>query len=535
MIIYHVASFYQALTCSVHSKQYPNDKKILFVAESIKVALLNPSILENIFDKVVYVDMNFGLANIDTCQEKVIEYFDAIFSKYEIKCDKNLKIFAAGAHFNFGLYLTYKQIPFYFMEDACGLISNDKHLRNINKARAVHPLLEENGLYDASHPCIQGIVCNVNEQEPGYKRNNLIHFDTLENLSKLEQAERMEILKVFTDVDVLSIPDNAVVMLSQHYANLNMMSYERQALLYGLIFDYYLCGRNILIKKHPYDFMAYESIYPKTTQIKQRFPSEFLPFISDKPLKMIATISSTGIRSLKSVAQEHLELDFEFEQFFEPIHKIYFTLEMLRRQENVKKIYTIGVNRPMIENMCKFGFTDPLDIQIVQVSDLSDIEPNSVVIVDRIDETIFESLDIEVIASYFTEECLAREIFFINSNKEYAFHKADDESVWNNIIPIEIEKHNRDEDRDYELYNDFETETFYVYTKSKEIRKMAVEFEKSKMLDNLKIEMRTGGFETPEQLRISVLEGILDATEQRLLHYIKKCKTLEKELEGVRK
>ena len=32
MIIYHVASFYQALTCSVHSKQYKNDKKILLYA-----------------------------------------------------------------------------------------------------------------------------------------------------------------------------------------------------------------------------------------------------------------------------------------------------------------------------------------------------------------------------------------------------------------------------------------------------------------------------------------------------------------------
>lgn len=535
MIIYHVASFYQALTCSVHSKQYKNDKKILFVAESIKVALLHPNILKNIFDEVIYVDMNQGLSDLATCKENVISYYDEIFAKYKIECNENLKIFAAGAHFNFGLYLTFKQIPFYFMEDACGLISNDNHLRNINKARLVHPLLEENGLYDASNPCILGVVCNAYEQEPGYKRDDLIHFDTLDSLSKLDTAERNEILKVFTDVEILSIPDNAVVMLSQHYANLNMMSYERQALLYGLIFDYYLRGRNILIKKHPYDFMSYDSIYPNTTQIKQRFPSEFLPFISDKPLKMVATISSTGIKSLKSVAEEYLELNFDFEQFFEPIHKIYFVLEMLRKQPEVKKVYTLGVNIPMIENMCRFGFSTPYELQLIPVSELSEIEPNSVLIVDRLDETMFESWDIEVIATYFTEECLAKEIFFINSNKDYVFHKASDETVWNNVIPIAINKHNKDENRDFDLYNDFETETFYLYTKNKEIRKMAIEFEHSRMLDNLQIEVRSEGFETQEQLRISVLEGILDATEYRLLHYINKCNKLEKELGNLRK
>lgn len=534
MIIYHVASFYQALTCCVHSKQYKEHRKILLVGESIKVALLRPSILEDIFDEVIYIDMNYGLARLDTCEEEVIAYFDNIFANHEIECDENTKIFAAGAHFNFGLYLTFKQIPFYFMEDACGIISNYKHLININKARLIHPLLEENGLYDASNTCIQGVVCNAQEQESGYEREDIIHFDTLSSLFGLSISERNEIMRIFMDIDEISIPDNSVIVLSQHYANLNMMSYERQALLYGLVFDYYLKGRNILIKKHPYDFMPYEIIYPKVRHIKERFPSEFLPLIFDKDPEMVVTISSTGIKSLKSVVKEHMEFDFDFEQHFDPIHKVYFALEILLKQGNVNKIYTVGINEAMIENMCKYTF-NLADVQVVSVSDISEIEEDGIVFVDRTKGSCIEDLDIERVAEYFSDVCPAKQIFYMNSDRNYVFHKAEDETVWSNIVPIVITKENKNMNRDYELYNDFEAETFYLYTKNEEIRRMALELNEKKELDNLQIEVRAKGFESKEQLRISVLEGILEATEQRLNHYIKRCSELEQEINTIRK
>ena len=211
-----------------------------------------------------------------------------------------------------------------------------------------------------------------------------MHFDTLKKLSNLDKAEIKRILQIFTEIDQLVIPENTVVMLTQHYANLNMMSYERQALLYGLVFDYFLKDKNILLKKHPYDFMAYDVIYPRTEQIEQRFPSEFLPFIFNQAPEMIATISSTGIKSLKSVASECMEFDFEFEEFFEPIHKAYFTLEMIVKQGTIEKLYTVGVNIAMLQNMCRYSFDKTVNIQMIPLETAEELEKDSVVIIDRI-------------------------------------------------------------------------------------------------------------------------------------------------------
>lgn len=535
MTIYHAVSFYQLLTCIVHSRQKADEQKILILGKNILSALNDIRELESLFEKCIYIDINFGLTEEQNCKEALSNYFTDIFNENNIVIDEETEIYVGGAQFNFGLYLTFNQIPFYFMEEACGLISQNEHIKKIDNDRACYSILEEHGLYDGSNPCINGIVCNTKEQEPGFIKDNLIHFDTLKELSNFDEVELKKILRIFTEIEQIVIPEHAVIMLTQHYANLNMMSYERQALLYGLVFDYFLTGKNILLKKHPYDFMAYDSIYPKIQQIKERFPSEFLPFVFNHTPEMIATISSTGIKSLRSVAAECMEFDFEFEEFFEPIHKAYFALEMIVRLGSVKEIYTVGVNTAMLENMCKHSLRGADDIQIMPIEELEELKKDSILIIDRIEKSVFDDWNIEEIAEYITEKCPAKAIFFLNSNKDYVFHKSKDETVWNHVIPIEIEKKNLNEMRDFELYNDFEKETLYLFTENKEMRRMAMEFEQERTLDNLQIEVRTGGFSTPEQLRISVMEGIVDATERRLQHYIKKCDELEKEIEQLRK
>ena len=189
----------------------------------------------------------------------------------------------------------------------------------------------------------------------------------------------------------------------------------------------------------------------------------------------------------------------------------------------------------MLENMLKYTFSIKREIEVINVSSLDDLESGATVFVDRIENCCFAEWDIEDIAKYFSDECKATQIFFMNTNKDYLFHKYNDVTVWNNVVPIIIDKCNKNTSRDTYIYNDFETETFYLLTQNKELRKMAIDFNEKMDLDNMQMEVRTNGFETAEQLKISVLEGILDATEQRLLHYIDKCNNLEEELNKLRK
>lgn len=362
----------------------------------------------------------------------------------------------------------------------------------------------------------------------------MIHFDTLQQMKELDVRTIQNIMKIFGTVEKLVVPQNCVVFLSQHYANLNMMSYERQALLYGLVFDYFLSDKNILIKKHPADFMAYEAIYPKVQVIKESFLSEFIPFIMSPIPRMVGTISSTGINALRSVFEESIEFDFDFEEVFESIHKIYFAVVFSLTIGKTKTVSYIGLNTKVLDNLCRYAIGNGFGVALKMIDSLSDIEAESVLLVDRMEEELFTGMSREEIAEYFVRKCPAKNIVFINSNKDYLFYSPKYKSFSENIVPIVIKKKNLGLNRDYEMYDDFTDETIYVLSKEERARQMAINFHHSKQLDNLKVELQVDGFETEEQMKISVLQGMLEATEQRLLYYMKICKEQE-ELLKIRK
>lgn len=534
LIIYHAISFYQTLVCVVHSCIQEESEKVLLFTTSIKENV-DTRELEKFFSKVIYINIREGFEDRSKYQELVINYFDSILEKNEIVIDENTMIYSGGSHYNFGTYLSIKQFPFYYIEEACGLLSDAEHVRNIDRNnRAEVDIIDELGLYDATSQYIVGIICNVNEQRDGYMNPKMIHFDTLQQMKELDVRTIQNIMKIFGTVEKLVVPQNCVVFLSQHYANLNMMSYERQALLYGLVFDYFLSDKNILIKKHPADFMAYEAIYPKVQVIKESFLSEFIPFIMSPIPRMVGTISSTGINALRSVFEESIEFDFDFEEVFESIHKIYFAVVFSLTIGKTKTVSYIGLNTKVLDNLCRYAIGNGFGVALKMIHSLSDIEAESVLLVDRMEEELFTGMSREEIAEYFVRKCPAKNIVFINSNKDYLFYSPKYKSFSENIVPIVIKKKNLGLNRDYEMYDDFTDETIYVLSKEERARQMAINFHHSKQLDNLKVELQVDGFETEEQMKISVLQGMLEATEQRLLYYMKICKEQE-ELLKIRK
>ena len=67
------------------------------------------------------------------------------------------------------------------------------------------------------------------------------------------------------------------ILLTQHFANLNMMSEEEQIRSYKLLRINVLQDVPLIIKKHPDDFLNYRKIFPDAECIKEIFPAELLP------------------------------------------------------------------------------------------------------------------------------------------------------------------------------------------------------------------------------------------------------------------
>ena len=525
MTIYHSISYYQTLVCLVHSCKNTDDKKVILISGSIEKSL-DVKWLKKFFDEVVFIDIRVGFVPVDTettiIDEDILqEYFDGIFKSIHVEIDDDTKFYAGGCHYNFGVYLSVKQFPFYYIEEACGLLSNPDHVRNIDRNnRKEIDLVDGLGLYDATAQNIVGIICNANEQFENYENPKMVHFDTSKELLSLDEESIKGIMRVYGDVEKKSIPSNSVVVLSQHYANLNMMTYDEQAELYGLFFDYFLEGKHILVKRHPADNMAYSAMFDNVDVIKERFLSEFIPVVMEPLPTMIATISSTGIKPLRSVSESCLELDFDFEKRPEVLHRTYMALKLIADLALNFDVFYYRINKSMMKNLCEYS--DPMlrDLNLVEVSSLDEVNENSILIVDNLPDEAYKERNIEEIADYFVNECSAKAIIFINSDSKYIFHKSLDGARWENIVPININISYNAPFEGAGLHKYCKNEQFYVYSKDKEVLRMASEFKNSKELKHSKLVINTEGYDSEAKLKIAILQGMLEASENRLAYYM---------------
>ena len=74
MVIYHAVSFYQLLTCVVHSCTQKDKNKVMVLGANVERMLHSSQQLRKFFDKVIYIDINRGFQNPDTVKEEVTKY-----------------------------------------------------------------------------------------------------------------------------------------------------------------------------------------------------------------------------------------------------------------------------------------------------------------------------------------------------------------------------------------------------------------------------------------------------------------------------
>lgn len=508
MVVFHAASSYQTLESIVYSLKIV-DKKVFLYTKAIEHQL-NVSKLEDFFDVVKAVEIRKGFSDLNNHANIISEYYMKVFGSLNIDLNDVNDFFVGGAHYNFGVFLVLNNFPFYFMEDACGLLSEYKHIMELDaKSRPEVDLIYSYGLYDGTASNIKEIICNVNEQQSGFHRDKMKHFDVVKELYGQSQDCMFSILEVFgyEHLQKIIFKNNSVLVLSQHYANLNMMTYEQQYLLYGILFDYFLDGKDIWVKKHPSDIFAYDMVYPFVNEIKEKFLSEFVPLLIEPMPNEIATISSTGINSLRSLVPDIVEFDFEFEKQYEYVHKMYVTLNYLSKKNMPIKLKSVGINIKLIENLCKYsGIHKKL---------FSAEEALETLLVGEVSEEEF--------VNFFNKNKENFNIFFI-SGKLLSFCKELYPDLYEKLSVIEIEKQNLNINRDIEIYNDFMSE--YVYFIDGETNMV---YKDERELKNLEMKVKAESL-SEENKEIAVLKGILESTENRLNYYIKKCRQLEEKL-----
>ncbi len=508
MLLFHAVSAYQLLMLTEYKiKYFTQDEAVLLLPDSLIQKFPQYDNLRKYFKDILLYEISKPKDRNISIKEATRGYFDAVFKQRGYDIAGFEEIFVGCAHYYFGIYLASNDIPFVFFEDASGMLSRPEILIEMEEK---YPIKREYnmqyGLYDGTCPCIRKVVCNKNAQckEVG----DVEHFDVVEELLVLSETDREWIKKFFTDIDVLEIKQNAVLFLTQHFANLQILSFEQQILIYQTVFDYFFEGREVVIKPHPNDIMYYGKLFPQYKIIREVFPSEFLPIMFTNKPDVIATISSTAINNLYRYFPKSFCLGTRYEKDFIYTHRYFTAISLIQQMKFSKgQICEIGTNEKM------FGaFLNMISEETV--ADLTNAGNAHCYIVDDIECSNKETRESIIDRMEQLEEQSA--MIFINSRMDYCFYDFFHKALWNHIVPVCIKKEKL---RNEEFYADVDQEIIYVYSKSREIRDMAENYRMKKNLSNMGMDIEVTPLSLEEQ-RIKVLEGQLEATEKRLLYYI---------------
>ena len=367
-----------------------------------------------------------------------------------------------------------------------------------------------------------------------------------------EPPERMqkEVRGVF-DVPELEGEADAVLLLTQQFANLGQLSLEGQISIYRHLFDYYLRGRKVLIKPHPDDILYYDRLFPEAEIIRERFPSELLPLAFRELPGTVCTVSSTGINLIRREFSEEIVFHAEYERTYR-YDALYDMALRLAGDIGAKEIRTLGVNQAQLQNLescCRErrgkllivewkGAASPGKKEGDPSEENAALPEKKALYLcgDRAEETAVRELMESV--------CIRREekvqgILFLNEEGRYPIYAPGRKEEFLRMLPIGVRKESRKEADAAVIWAGMEEErekwdhTMYFYSEKEEVRKMVSEFEAEEELRHEGAEITVGKL-SDEQIRIRMLEGILAATERRLLEYIESEKELRRELEELR-
>lgn len=522
MVLYHAVSTFQLLEMIIHKiKFHKNDKAAVLFSTDITERFPDYETRFNkIFDKI-YVYQNSDANKLlyqknGIHENEFILYFEDLISDTDIENFED--VFSSCNHAGFGAYLILKKIPFHFFEDAAGALSHvdgvREHVKKLDAVRA--HFLEINGLYDGKTELVKKRWYNFKANPQVEKLDYDIDFDLAKELREMNDSDREIIVGLFISHKI-SCDVNSVVILTEHLYNLGFLTWAEQKYMYCLFVDYFLKDTSLVFKVHPDDLMYYKMIFPTAQVIREKFPSELLPYIYENKPKAIATVSSTSIYGLEDYFEKKIILNQRFSYFeheFYYMNRYYVALQIaLDYMDNNYNVIFAGCNIQLVNMMLKNSLNK--DCTYKCVDDLLDVEPDEnkkVIIVDKLCKFGLPVAD-------FIEKQSNSVFVFLNSKEKFEFYDIRKKDLWKYIYPIQIKKIAL---KLIDLEKLTEQEMIYVYSKE-EFRMADVKYD----LINSGLRVETNQFEK-DKLRIMVLEGMLAATEERLKFYMNKLEEEEK-------
>lgn len=526
MILYSVCTTYHLLEAIVHKCNYKkNDKAILFISSWLRDKYEWYSKLIGIFEQIIVFDGHYEVD--ENVESELNAYYEKLFLHENINIKDFTEINVYGAEHSFGAYIAINHIPYLFWEEGAGALGKGAEMREYflkHHGEKKFAFQKKYALESGEDSCVLYRYYDRYFQENEVIGSNLVHFDLAEELMKMDIDQRNEIVNLFYGEGNIETKENTSVILTENLANTDVLTWNEQILLYQYMIDYFLPNYNLFIKPHPDDLLYYEKLFDNIAIVRKKFPAELLPFIFKRLPECIATASSTAIYGFRNIFSKVLEFNFEFthRKEFLYLNRYFVALSIVNHYLSLGwKLNLIGVNQCIINNFSKFCNIGTQDYRVHLIENLENANKGNIWLIDNIK---LENQDSVKVCNFLNELPDKNIVIFINSNQQYGFYNYYYKKIWEKITPIEIYVEKLEE-KDKNLFEgpsiiESGSEIIYCYGKEK------------LDMDSVKRELPHVGISLSaneldgDKKQIKLLEGMLEATEKRLLYY------MEKEKEG---
>lgn len=535
MVLYSVITTYHLLEAVVHKLSYNKEKQgVLMLSQWLADKYPQYPKFESLFGKIVIFDGSYNYS--DALKNNLDNYYNALLTKNEITLEEMEEIHVFGAEHSFGAFIFINQIPNCYWEEGAGAISKkDSMLELFSKSHGPDKakFQYEHHLGDGDLPFVQKRYYDQFFQLAAVEGDNLVHFDVTEELGQLSGDDRNFVLELFYGEEKLPTDKRYALLLTECFANLSIMSWQEQITLYQYLYDYFLSEYKLLIKPHPDDLVPYEVIFNESHVIRKRFPAKLLPYIFIGKPGAIATSSSTSIYGLRNQFHKVLEFNFKFshEKQFYKLNCFFIALSIADKYiQTGYQLHLLGVNPVLVENFSMFCNLCPNSyVECGNTLESTFITKPKVLWI--VDEVINPHENAAIVCETLKNMPDDSIVIFINSDKNYCFYHLDYKEIWKNIRPIDVVSSTRTENANTitlagpsVVENSYET--IFVYKKGD----LVPMYEIKRELPNVGITVSAEEFQGDKE-QIKILEGMLAATEKRLLYYINKEKEFNLESE----
>lgn len=531
MILYYALTTYHIQCCVLHKlTQKKNEEAILLLSDihQNSVAFLSRYKSSNIFSDVILLpemEINAHVRKNEARHRSKMSILNTACKEIKSALPVNLQnfsdIYLCPDHFPFGWYILNNKIKYHCFEEGCGVLSDNKFMMsNMKRNKTQYQLMDVLG-YFGSSDCAVEILADEKAQIEGYKNSKMTDFSVKRILQTLSPQELKTVLSFFGVTEkVAKSNEKLSLILTQHMANLGIMSLEEQHLIYKLFADYFLDKTHIIVKPHPDDIAGrYDEIFcGNATALPFAMPSELLPYCMDDKLEIAIAAYSTAVKNLGDFCNRMICFDQRIMTDFRHIHRYYAVLKALQ--------FTNSLNSPIVTNGDELLFdelaqNESLKPNIKNSAELTDIQGVAV-----ISDELSETRTIDNICSYLLSLKNDEIIIFLNENNKHIYFDGIHTEVFKNIRPIFISiKEN----------NKITEEVIYVYSTNADVIEKVENFNLTKELKYTGVTLDIHSISHSDSEKIKMLEGVLDATEKRLKEYINNKKKLDEQIEKLSK